>query len=60
MSPEWLAEIQRRSAVIDAGTAKLIPREQVYKEALQRLEALNHSRRPKGRLRKSGDAKEKS
>jgi putative addiction module component (TIGR02574 family) len=29
LSPEWLAELERRSAEIDSGTVKLIPWEEV-------------------------------
>ena len=36
LSAEWLAEIQRRSAEIDAGSVKTIPWEQVRREAFRR------------------------
>jgi hypothetical protein len=37
LGPEFLAEIQRRSAEIDAGTVKRIPWGEVRAAALQRL-----------------------
>lgn len=37
LSNEWMAEIQRRSAEIDAGTAETISWEQVRDEAMHRL-----------------------
>jgi len=37
LSEEWMAEIQRRSAELAAGTAKTIPWEVVQSEALARL-----------------------
>lgn len=37
LSGEWMAEIQRRSAEIDAGTVETIPWEQVRADALHRL-----------------------
>jgi putative addiction module component (TIGR02574 family) len=40
LSPEWMAEIERRSAEIDAGTAKLYTWEEV-KEAARRQVGIN-------------------
>jgi len=37
LSEEWLAEIQSRSAELDAGTAKTVPWEQVRADAIRRL-----------------------
>ena len=37
LSPEWRAEIDRRSAAIDAGTEKLIPWEDVRKKIYQKF-----------------------
>jgi len=37
LSAEWMAEIQRRSAELAAGTAKTIPWDVVHSEALARL-----------------------
>ena len=34
LSDEWMAEIQRRSAELAAGTATTIPREVVWAEAI--------------------------
>jgi putative addiction module component (TIGR02574 family) len=39
LSPEWLAEIQRRIADSDAHPERSIPWEQVHKEALARIAA---------------------
>ncbi len=36
LSDEWVAEIQRRSAEYDAGSAETVPWEQVKAEALRR------------------------
>ncbi len=36
LSAEWLAEIQRRSAEYDAGSAQTVPWEQVRADALRR------------------------
>ncbi len=38
LSDEWLAEITRRSAEFDAGTATSVPWEEVRAAALRRLE----------------------
>ena len=38
----WLAEIQRRSAQIDAGTAILTPWPEVKRRVRERLEGLSH------------------
>jgi len=40
LSPEWRNELQRRIEKIDAGTAKLIPAEDLWKEAKQRFGAI--------------------
>jgi putative addiction module component (TIGR02574 family) len=37
LSPEWLAEIRRRSAEIDAGAVKTIPWEQVRSEIFKKV-----------------------
>ena len=37
LSPEWRDELQRRIENIDAGNAKLIPAEDLWKEARQRF-----------------------
>ena len=37
MHPDWAAEIARRSAEIDAGTAKLVPGEEVMARARARV-----------------------
>jgi putative addiction module component (TIGR02574 family) len=37
LSPEWREELQRRVASIDAGKAKLIPAEDLWKEIGQRF-----------------------
>ena len=37
-SEEWIAEIQRRVAELDAGTAKTIPWSQIRDEALGRID----------------------
>ncbi len=36
-SPEWLAEVERRSAEVDAGTVTLVPWESVRKELFGRV-----------------------
>ncbi len=38
LSSEWMAEIHRRSAAFEAGTAKTIPWDTVRADALQRLQ----------------------
>ena len=38
LSDEWVAEIQRRSAEYDSGSAETVPWEQVKAEALRRVE----------------------
>jgi putative addiction module component (TIGR02574 family) len=38
LSNEWMSEIQRRSAEIDAGTAETISWDQVKAEAMHRLQ----------------------
>jgi putative addiction module component (TIGR02574 family) len=37
LSPEWREELQRRVAIIDAGKAKLIPAQDLWKEIGQRF-----------------------
>ena len=37
ISPEWLAEIEKRSAEYDAGQATAVSREEIRADALQRL-----------------------
>lgn len=37
LSPEWMAEIQRRAAELDAHPERGIPWEQVHNEALARI-----------------------
>lgn len=37
LTDEWIAEIQRRSAEYDSGSAKTVPWEQVKAEALRRI-----------------------
>ena len=37
LSPEWREELQRRVADIDAGKAKLVPAEDLWKEIGQRF-----------------------
>ncbi len=38
LSDEWIAEIQRRSAEYDSGSAETVPWEQVKAEAMRRVE----------------------
>ena len=38
LSSEWMAEIHRRSAAFEAGTAKTIPWDTIRADALQRLQ----------------------
>ncbi len=40
LSPEWLAEVKRRIAAIDAGTATLVPREEAMKRITDHLASL--------------------
>jgi putative addiction module component (TIGR02574 family) len=37
LSPEWMAEIQRRAAELDAHPERAIPWEQVYERALAKI-----------------------
>lgn len=44
LSPEWMAEIKRRTAEYDAGQAKLIPWEEIRDAALRRVGEKNTNR----------------
>ena len=44
LGPEWLEEIYRRAAEIDAGEVELIPGEVVFREARERLRAVRERR----------------
>lgn len=37
LSPEWMAEIQRRAAELDAHPERAVPWEEVYQRALARI-----------------------
>ncbi len=38
LSDEWIAEIQRRSAEYDSGSAEIVPWEEVKADAMRRVE----------------------